>query len=188
MDRHFLISAMTNFFLGCKLIFIISEILTTVKFSNCLGNAIREIFIIASQSAKSRKRSFISFYPPFAWLYFNFLAWAWAAIYQIQVWTKSGSFKRLKYPTAAILLYCVLICSQLSAVSYSIIHIITLLTYVVRYNSIYQFTTVIFLIWSEKEVSYFIFSYQVVFQFFSTSPGWKTPDPSLDRFWFIQAI
>lgn len=59
MDIILVLSAMPNFFLDRKVLFIISEISTTLKFSIVWGYAITEIFSISSRPTEDSDELFL---------------------------------------------------------------------------------------------------------------------------------
>ena len=111
---QFLVSSTwTSFFLpqpiisGASYFFLWSDLFySKVWSSRFLGYAMVKIFIIASHPAVVKKRSAISFSPPFSLSSFSFLILALEAKHRIQVSTKSGSSIDNWYPINIIVVMC----------------------------------------------------------------------------------
>ena len=106
IDMNFVLSAMTNLFLG--LIFLmIWLIFSKVRSSRFVVYTMAETFIIALHPAVAKKRSVISFSPSFSLSSFSFLVLALAAKHHSHISTKSGSSRDHWYPVSdAIVIIC----------------------------------------------------------------------------------
>ena len=98
INMSFVLSATTNIFLGLIFRFKIWLIFSKVRSSRFVRYSKVETFIITSHPAVAKKRSIISFSPPFSLLSFSFLDLAFTVKHYSHVSTKSGSSKDNWYP------------------------------------------------------------------------------------------
>ena len=115
IDMNFVLSATSNLFLGLIFLLMIWLIFSKVRSSRFAWYAMVETFIIASHPAGAKKKSVISFSPPFSLSSFSFLVLALAAKHRIQASTKSGSSRDNWYPIgdAIVMMYKVSISQSL---------------------------------------------------------------------------
>ena len=92
---NFVFSATTNLFVGLIFLLLIWLIFQKVRSSKFVGCAMVKTFIIASHPAVAKKKSVISFSPPFSLLSFRFLVLALVAKH---VSIKSESLRDNWYP------------------------------------------------------------------------------------------
>ena len=97
-QHNFVLSATTNLFLGLIFLLMIWLIFSKVRSSRFVGYTIMETFFIALHQAVAKKRSVISFSPPFSLLSFSFLVLALAAKHCSHVLAKLVSSRDNWYP------------------------------------------------------------------------------------------
>ena len=91
IDMNCDLSATTNLFLGLIFLLMTWLIFSKVRSSKFVVYAMVETLIIPSHPADAKKRSVISFSPPFSLSSFSFLVLVLAAKHRFLVLTKSGS-------------------------------------------------------------------------------------------------
>ena len=98
IDMNFNLSATTNLFLGLIFLLMIWLVFSKARSSRFVGYAMVETFIIASHPAVAKKKSVISFSPPFFLLSFSFLVLALTVKHCSNVSIKWESSRENWYP------------------------------------------------------------------------------------------
>ena len=98
IDMNFVLSATINLFLGLIFLLLIWLIFSKVSSSWFVGYTMVETFIIDSHPAVAKKRSVISFSPPFSLSSFSFLVLVLTAKHHSHILTKLVSLTNYWYP------------------------------------------------------------------------------------------